>query len=162
AAAAADIRRPDGLQAAIGELVARLGPVAALCFSPLPDIGGIRPVLDTTPEDLDAALALNVTGAAAAVRAALPALDRGGSVLFTTGSAALEPSAERAVSGVVYRAQTVYARMLREALGPAGVHVAQTVIFGPVGPGKRHDPADVAEHLWTRHRERDDLVTELR
>lgn len=52
--------------------------------------------------------------------------------------------------------------MLHQALAPEGIHVAQTVIVGPIGPGKQHEPDTVAEHLWQRHAERDDLLTVIR
>lgn len=52
--------------------------------------------------------------------------------------------------------------MLHDALAPGAIHVAHTVIVGPVGPGKQHEPAAVAEHLWQRHTRRDDALTGLR
>ena len=87
AAATADARRPAELVRALRELTVRLGPTDILCFSPLPDISLIKPVLETTPEDLMAALKLNIGGAAAAAREVLPMmLERGrGTLLFTTG-----------------------------------------------------------------------------
>ncbi len=78
AAAAADARRPEHLQVAVRELAVRLGPARVLCFSPLPDVGLIKPVLDTSPQDLLASLELNVVGAAAAVAQVLPAMHERG------------------------------------------------------------------------------------
>ena len=72
AAAVADARRPEHLQVAVRELAVRLGPARVLCFSPLPDVGLIKPVLDTSPQDLLASLELNVVGAAAAARRSCP------------------------------------------------------------------------------------------
>jgi short-subunit dehydrogenase len=164
AAAAADVRKTTDLRAALGELAARLGPPEILCFSPLPDVGLIRPVLETTPEDLAAALELNVVGAAGAVGEVLPAMraDGRGTLLFTTGGAALTPSPERAVSGVTYGAETVYVRMLHDALASEGIHAAQTVIVGAIGPGRQHEPAVIAEHLWQRHVGRGEALTTIR
>jgi NADP-dependent 3-hydroxy acid dehydrogenase YdfG len=164
AAATADIRESDALRGAIRDLAAALGPVEVLCFSPLPRIELIKPVAETTAEDLADALALNVVGAAAAVGVVLPGMReaRRGTVLLTTGGAAVAPSADRAVSGVVYGAETVYGRMLHDALADAGIHVGVTTIVGAVGPGKQHEPADVAEALWRQHRERDEAHQVIR
>lgn len=164
AAATADARRPDELRHALRELTARLGPAEVLCFSPLPDVGLIKPVTETTPEDLSASLELSVVGAAAAVGEALPAMrERGrGTLLFTTGSGALSPNPDRAASGVTTTAEAVYVRMLHEALVPEGIHVAHAVVVGPIGPGERHESAAVAEHLWRRYVARDEATTVIR
>jgi short-subunit dehydrogenase len=163
ATATADVTRPDQVAAALAALTEQLGWVQVLCISPLPDIGLIKPVTATTPADLGTALALNLVGPAAAVQAVLPAMQarRQGTVLATTGSAALEPSAERATSGVAYAAETAYLRMLHDALRPDGVHVGQVVVRGAVGPGLRHEPDAVADALWCHHVERAEPLTVL-
>ena len=66
-AAVADARRPGDLRRALSELRDALGPAQILCFSPFPDVSLIKPVTDTTAEDVSAALQLNAVGAAAAV-----------------------------------------------------------------------------------------------
>ncbi len=164
ASATADARDAEGLGAALRNLAERLGPADVMCFCPLPDVGLIRPVLETTSQDLVASLELVVGGAAAAIREVLPDMRRrgGGTVLFTTGSAALSPSHDRAASGVATTAATVYYRMLHDVLAPEGIHVAHTVIAGAVGPGKQHEPAVVAEHLWRRHVARDQATSVIR
>ena len=164
AAASADVRRPAEVRHALADLAARVGPAEILCFSPLADVSLIKPILDTTADDLAAALELQVVGAAAAVAEVLPPMrKRGrGTLLFTTGSAALTPSPERATSGVTYGAENVYVQMRHEALAPEGIHVNQTVIVGPIGPGKQHEPATVAEHLWQNHVRRDEALTVIR
>jgi len=136
-----------------------------LCFSPLPDVDLIGPVLETSAEELMASLQLNLAGAATAVESVVPVMQqRGiGTILFTTGSAGLSPSRERAASGVTTTAATVYIRMLHDALSGSGVHVAHTVIVGPVGShAGEHQPDDIAEELWTRHVRRDEPVTVMR
>jgi NADP-dependent 3-hydroxy acid dehydrogenase YdfG len=161
AVATADVRRPDEVRRALEALAAELGPAQVLCVSPLPDVAAIKPVADTSAEDLAGALELGVVGAAAAVGQALPAMRErgGGTLLFTTGSAVLSPNPDRAASGIVNAAQAAYFKMLHEALGPEGIHVSHTVIVGAIGPGAKHEPADVAEHMWRRHVERDDAMT---
>ncbi len=89
--------------------------------------------------------------------------DRGrGTLLFTTGSAALTPSPDRAASAVTTTAAGTYLELLHQALAPQGVVVAHTVIVGPVGPGQRHEPADIANHLYRRHVDQDGGLSVLR
>ena len=147
--ALADVQDPDAVRAAIDVLEDRLGAAEALCVSPLPDIATIKPVEATTAEDLDAALRLGVVGTAAAVGRVLPAMRVAGhgTLLFTTGSAALTPTPARATSGIVNAAQATYFRMLHERLGDEGIYALHTVIVGPIGP-EGHDPDDIAEAMW--------------
>ena len=152
--AAADAGHPEQLQSAIRELNGRIGPADVLCFSPLPAVELIRPVLETGPEDLMASLALSVGGAAAAVAELVPAMiaNGTGSLLFTTGSGALHPHPDRAASAVGTTAETAYIALLHDALKPAGVRVAQLAVVGPIGSGAAHEPADVADALWAASR----------
>ena len=55
ATATADARRPGDVRAALAALAAELGPAEVLCYSPLPALDTIKPVADTTAEDLAAA-----------------------------------------------------------------------------------------------------------
>jgi len=139
----------------VDALAAELGEPAALCFSPLPDVGLIRPVLDSDAEELLGSLRLGVGGPATAVRRVLPAmLARGaGSLLFTTGSGALRPDPARAASAVTTAATTTYVGLLRSALDGSGVRVGHTVVVGPVARGRAdaHEPDDVAADLWRHH-----------
>lgn len=160
---AADAADPGSLQPALKALTARIGPVGALCFSPLPELGLIRPVLDTDAADFLASLALNVGGAATAVREVVPGMlaNGRGSLLFTTGSGALRPSPDRAASAVTTAAETAYVDLLHRRLARAGIRVAQVLIVGPVGPGLAHEPDAVAEALWQAHQGRGSAVTLL-
>jgi len=74
-----------------------------------------------------------------------------GTLLFTTGGAAVEPHRDRAVSAAAYAAETAYVRMLHDALVGTGVHAAQVTVVGAIGAGARHEPSVVAEQLWRRH-----------
>ncbi|GAB2807313.1 SDR family NAD(P)-dependent oxidoreductase [Actinoallomurus bryophytorum] len=161
AGAVADVRRPPGVASALSELTDRLGPVDVLLYSPLPSLDWIKPVADTTSDDVHASLELSVLGAVDAVQAVLPVMRRRGSgtLLFTTGGAAVAPSAERASSAISCAAEVAYARMLHEVLADEGIHVAHTAIVGALGPGLRHEPAAIAEVLWRRHIERGEFQT---
>jgi NADP-dependent 3-hydroxy acid dehydrogenase YdfG len=147
--ALADVRDPGAVGKAIDILEDELGSAEALCVSPLPDVTTIKPVEDTTAEDLRDALELGVVGTAAAVTRVLPAMRAAGhgTLLFTTGSAALTPTPARASSGIVNAAQSAYIRMLHDQLAGEGIYALHTVIVGPIG-GDGHDPDDIAQAMW--------------
>lgn len=154
ATAVADATDPGQVRTAIADVTRELGPPTALCFSPIPDVALIKPVLETEPEELMTSLRLNVAGAAAAVNSVLPAMhERGrGSLLFTTGSAAMRPDPDRAASAVTTTAAGVYISLLRQALSDGPLRVGHTVIVGPVGTGEAsHQPDVVAEDVYRHH-----------
>ena len=146
----ADATDPAALTEALETLARCQGLPEVMCFSPLPDIGLIKSVLETTPADLDAALALNVVGAAAAAGAVLPAMRAAGrgTLLFVTGSAVENPTAERAASAVAGFAERSYVELLADALAGTPVRVAHLVVAGAIGAGKEHEPDAVADRLW--------------
>ncbi|MCP2342532.1 SDR family NAD(P)-dependent oxidoreductase [Actinomadura rupiterrae] len=160
----ADATDPTDIGRALAVLAERQGPAEVLCFSPLPDVALIKPVLETGPDDLDQALALNVVGAAAAVQAVVPAMQASGrgTLLFVTGGAVERPDPDRASSAVVGAAQQTYAALLSQALADTPLHVAHLVVVGPVGPGLQHAPATVADHLWHLHNNTSDSYAVLK
>lgn len=151
--APADASDPAALERALAVLAERQGPAEVLCFSPLPDIDLIKPVVETTPDDLARALALNVVGAAAAVRAVLPAMRAAGrgTLLFVTGSAVERPDPDRAASAVAGFAERSYAALLSQALTGTPLRVVHLVVAGAIGNGLRHEPDAVAGRLWDLH-----------
>jgi short-subunit dehydrogenase len=161
--AAADIRDHDGLTAAIGSLASDLGAVEVLEYSPLPAKEFMKPILETGVEDLRGPLEFSVLGAVAATRAVLdPMLEAGrGTILFTTGGAAINPYPLRAGVGVSFAGEVAWARMLHDELADRGVHVAHTAIGGRIAPGEDHEPDDVAEILWSHHAGRGPFQTRL-
>jgi hypothetical protein len=82
-------------------------------------------------------------------------------LLFSTGSAALTPSPERATSGVTYGAENVYVQILHKALAPEGIHVNQTVIVGPARANSTSPPRWPSQ-LWQQHVRRDEPLTVIR
>jgi NADP-dependent 3-hydroxy acid dehydrogenase YdfG len=157
--AAADIRDAEALTGAIRSLAERLGPVEVLEYSPLPAKEFMKPIRETSVDDLRGPLEFSVLGAvAAALAVAEPMVEAGsGSILFTTGGAAVRPYPERAGVGVSFAGEVAYARMLHEALAPKGVHVGHTAIAGRIAPGEDHEPDDVAEVLWKHHTDKGDF-----
>jgi short-subunit dehydrogenase len=161
--ATADIRDAAELSHAITTLAERLGPVEVLEYSPLPAKEFMKPILETTVEDVRGPLEFSILGAVAAATAVVgPMLDAGsGSILFTTGGAAVNPYPLRAGVGISFAGEVAYARMLHDELRDRGIHVAHTAIGGRIAPGADHEPADVAEVLWLHHTERADFQVRL-
>src|SRR3954466_719884 len=128
AGASADIRDTDALTAAITTLAERLGPVEVLEYSPLPAHEFMKPILETGVEDVRAPLEFSVVGAVAAVQAVVgPMIDAGrGTLLFTTGGAAINPYPQRAGVGISFAAEVAYARMLHEEIAAGRGHRAPT------------------------------------
>src|SRR4051794_3313605 len=149
----AAIRDAEGLSEAIRSLGDELGPVEVLEYSPLPAREFMKPILETTVDDVRGPLEFSVLGAVAAATAVIgPMLERGaGTILFTTGGAAIDPYPLRAGVGISFAAEVAYARMLHDEVSDRGVHVAHTAIGGPIAPGGDHEPDDVAEVLWQQH-----------
>ncbi len=157
--ATADIRDGEALEAAIGSLAERLGPVEVLEYSPLPAKEFMKPILETSVDDLRGPLEFSVLGAVAAATAVVgPMIEAGsGSILFTTGGAAVRPYPLRAGVGVSFAGEVAYARMLHEELADSGVHVGHTAITGSIAPGGDHEPDEVAEMLWRHHADKSDF-----
>jgi NADP-dependent 3-hydroxy acid dehydrogenase YdfG len=122
-------------------------------YSPLPAPELMKPILETTVEDVRGPLEFSVLGAVAAARAVLgPMREAGrGTILYTTGGAAIHPYPLRAGVGISFAGEVAYARMLHDELADEDIHVAHTAIAGRIAPGADHEPADVAEVLWSHH-----------
>ena len=160
---AADIREPDALSQAIQTLAGRLGEVEVLEYSPLPAREFMKPILETTADDIRGPLEFSIIGAVAAVQAVLgPMREAGrGTILFTTGTAFITLNPERAGVGVSFSGEVAYARMLHGVLADEGIHVAHTAIHGRIAPGEEFEPDEIAALLWRHHSERGDFQTRL-
>jgi NADP-dependent 3-hydroxy acid dehydrogenase YdfG len=160
---AADIRDSDALAGAIQRLADELGPVEVLEYSPLPAPEFMKPVLDTTVADVRGPLEFSVLGAVGATQAVIGAMrDAGrGTILFTTGGAAVNPYPARAGVGISFAGEVAYARMLHDALRDEGIHVAHIAVAGRIAPGADNEPEDIAEVLWTHHVDRRVFQTRL-
>ena len=161
--ATADIRDAAALSRAITTLADRLGPVEVLEYSPLPAREFMKPILETTVDDVRGPLEFSVLGAVAAATSVVgPMLDAGhGTILFTTGGAAINPYPLRAGVGISFAGEVAYARMLHDELRERGIHVGHTAIGGRIAPGADHEPADIAEVLWRHHTERTSFQVRL-
>jgi NADP-dependent 3-hydroxy acid dehydrogenase YdfG len=79
----------------------------------------MKPILETAVEDVRGPLEFSILGAVAAVTAVVgPMLDAGsGTILFTTGGAAINPNPLRAGVGISFAGEVAYARISRSGLG---------------------------------------------
>ncbi|XAS74234.1 SDR family NAD(P)-dependent oxidoreductase [Micrococcaceae bacterium Sec5.1] len=159
---AADVRDNDSLSIAIDRAGDELGIIEILHYSPVPSKEYLRPVLETTREELRSALEFSALGAAAAIQAVLPgmrALGRG-TALFVNGSSAVRPNHNYAGTSAAFAAESAYAQMLHDALAPERIHVAQLIIPLGIGGGDpAHEPAALSETLWRVYREGKDFRT---
>ncbi|MYS22898.1 short chain dehydrogenase [Streptomyces sp. DvalAA-14] len=154
---AADVADQAALTAALDAAADALGPIEVLQYSPLPHQDFMKPLLQTTPADLDGPLAFSVHGPMTAVRRILPGLRSlgRGTVLFVNGGTAVRPHAERAGTSIAFAAESAYARMLHDTLAGEHIHVAQLIIPGAITPGDpRKDPGVLADTLWGMHQDR--------
>lgn len=154
---AADVRDPAALTAALDAAARELGPIEVLQYSPLPHRDFMKPIMQTTPDDLRGPLEFSLYGPMAAVHQVLPgmrSLGRG-TVLFINGGTAVQPHKERAGTSIAFAAESAYAHLLHDALADDGVHVGQLIIPGAITPGDpRKDPDVLAGTLWSMHEAR--------
>ncbi|MFB4426363.1 SDR family NAD(P)-dependent oxidoreductase [Streptomyces sp. QL37] len=155
---AADVLDPDALTGALQDAAEALGPVEILQYSPVPRADFMKPVLDTTADDLEDPLAFSLKAPVTCVNAVLPGMrDLGrGTLLFVNGGSAVRPHPQRAGTSIAFAAESAYARMLHDALAAENIHAAQLIIPGAIRPGAEHSsPQVLAERLYALHAERD-------
>ncbi|WP_411152034.1 SDR family NAD(P)-dependent oxidoreductase [Streptomyces sp. A30] len=155
---AADVLDIESLTAALYAAAADLGAVEILQYSPVPRADFMKPVLDTSADDLDAPLAFSVKGPVAGVHAVLPGMRElgRGTLLFVNGSSAVRPNPKVAGTSIAFAAESAYARMLHDTLAGENIHAAQLIIPGAIRPDAEHSSPDVlAERLYDIHTKRD-------
>lgn len=159
---AADVRDGASLEAALAAAAARLGPITALQYSPLPSRAYLEPVLDLTPELALEALRFSALGLIHAARAVLPAMRAAGegSIVLINGGTSVKARAGFSGTSVAFPAESAYGEMLHDALAGEGVHVAQLVIPGAI-PKLRYTLEEVADRIWDLHRGPGDFRTML-
>jgi short-subunit dehydrogenase len=108
-----------------------------------------------TTADALADFRVNVLGALISAQEVIPAMRaaRRGTILFTGGGLALQPSAQLASLSVGKAAIRSLALAFAEELEPAGIHVATITICGFVEPGARFDPQLIGEKFLEIHRQ---------
>jgi short-subunit dehydrogenase len=113
------------------------------------------------PSEVDADLLLsdfkvNVAGALAAAQQVIPhmKMQRKGTILFTGGGLALEPSAIYASLAVGKAGIRSLCFSLADELSVYDIHVATVTITGLVKPGTRFDPDVIAESYWRLYQQK--------
>ena len=150
----ADVRDRDALARALERAAEDLGPIEAMQFSPVPGADFLKPVLETTVEDLRAAVELSILGFSAAVGQVLPGMmERGaGTILLINGASAATPNGRVAGTSTAFAGESAYGAMLHEAAAPRGVNVRQLITPGAIGGGDPlYEPAALAERIWRLH-----------
>ena len=161
---AADVQDGQGLAEALQRAKADSGPITVLQYSPVPSPEFLRPVLDTTADNLAAAARFSILGPAFALREVLPDMSAqgAGTILFVNGSSAATPNGNVAGTSVAFAGESAYGQMLHEALAPQGIHVGQLIIPGAIGGGDPlYAPAALADRLWHMHVQRGDFRVQV-
>ena len=155
---AANVRDTESLTTALDTAVQELGHIEVLTYSPLPQKEFLRPLLETTPGDLEGAVEFSVYGPVAAVHQVLQGmrfLGRG-TILFINGGSAARPSPKVTGTSIAFAGQSAYATMLHEELAEENIQVGQLIIPGAISEGHQDkDPSVLAERLWDLHTNRD-------
>ncbi len=89
-AVVADVAQPDDVEAMVARSCEQLGGLDGVAYNV--GVPGVVGLDASTPEAWDATLAVNLRGAMLTMRAALPMVDAGSSVVFTSSIAALKPT----------------------------------------------------------------------
>ncbi|WP_030895327.1 MULTISPECIES: SDR family NAD(P)-dependent oxidoreductase [unclassified Streptomyces] len=155
---AADVLDIESLTTALHAAAAALGPIEILQYSPVPRADFMKPVLDTSADDLDAPLAFSVKGPVTCVNAVLPGMRElgRGTLLFVNGGSAVRPNPNVAGTSIAFAGESAYARMLHEVLAPENIHAAQLIIPGAIRPDAEHSSPEVlAQRLYDIHQQRD-------
>ncbi len=153
----ANVRDHDSLRTALDDAAADLGPIDVLQYSPLPAKEFLRPILETTVEDLQPAIEFSVYGPLVAIHHVMQhmRIRGGGTILLVNGGTAVRPLAKFAGTSVAFAGESALGQMMHDALAPDGIHVAQLIIPGGIIPGhERKDPEVLAERLWAMHAEK--------
>ncbi|MDH6221084.1 SDR family oxidoreductase [Streptomyces pseudovenezuelae] len=154
----ADVLDIESLTTALHAAETTLGPIEILQYSPVPRADFMKPVLDTSADDLDAPLSFSVKGPVTAVHAVLPGMRElgRGTLLFVNGSSAVRPNPNVAGTSIAFAAESAYASMLHDALTAENIHVAQLIVPGAIRPDSAHSSPDVlAQRLFDIHQQRD-------
>lgn len=109
-------------------------------------------LVDQPVESFNSDLVVNVGGALAAAKAAVPKMvERGsGTILLTGGGFALQPHPDFLSLSIGKAGLRAMAQGLFNSLKEKGVHVATVTVAGLVIPGTKQ-AADVGEAFWTLH-----------
>jgi NAD(P)-dependent dehydrogenase (short-subunit alcohol dehydrogenase family) len=128
----ADVTSPEAMEKAVAEAVAALGKIDVVFANAGVALGG--PAGDTPVEVVDQLLATNITGVLNTLRAVLPHLGEGASVVLNASSAATKTFAGIGVYAATKAAVLSLGKTLAVELAPRGIRV------NTVSPGMTETP----------------------
>jgi short-subunit dehydrogenase len=147
----ADAANASGLRSALASIAEDSAPPAVVVYN----AAMLKPtsLLDVGLDDLERGYAVDLIGAVSAAQVFLPAMReaRSGTLLFTSGSAAIRPSAGIATVSLGKAALRSAATMLASQVLDDGVHVVSITVSGAVKPGTAFDPDLIADLYWQLH-----------
>jgi NAD(P)-dependent dehydrogenase (short-subunit alcohol dehydrogenase family) len=141
----------DSLKTLFDAVHAEMGPPEVVVFNAAHAHRG-RPTAVPVEQWLDD-FRLNVLGALTCAQLAAPGMrERGhGSILFTGGGFAHEPSALYASLSAGKAALRSLTYSLAQELGSHGIHVATVTVYGLLQVGTHFDPGRIANHYVRLH-----------
>jgi short-subunit dehydrogenase len=149
----ADAADPASLRSGLGAAAAQFGDIGILVYN-VASHGTARP-LALTPERMVEDFQSNVVGALVAAQTVAPAMRRArrGTLLFTGGGFAYEPSANYASLSIGKSALRNLTYSLAQELGNDGIHVALVTVYGFIQSGTHFDPQHIAQRYVDLHRQ---------
>lgn len=153
----ANVRDRDSLRDALDAAAADLGPINVLQYSPLPAKEYLRPILETTVEDLQSAIEFSVYGPLTAMHHVLQHMRimGEGTILLVNGGTAVRPLAKFGPTSIAFHGESALGKAMHDALAPDNIYVGQLIIPGGIIPGhERKDPPILAEKLWQMYVDR--------
>jgi NAD(P)-dependent dehydrogenase (short-subunit alcohol dehydrogenase family) len=127
---AADVSSAEATAAYIGKAVRRFGPIDVL-FSNAGNFGVVGPIADYPDQVFDDVLAVHVRGAYLAAKHAVPHMNDGGSIIFTSSVAGMRGDAGVYAYITAKHAQVGLMRCLAKELAPRRIRV-NTIHPGPI------------------------------
>lgn len=152
-----DVQDTEALRGVLSSAAAELGIIEVVQYSPVPSAEFLRPVLETSTDDLASAVAFSILGPVATVQQVLPGMRKlgGGTILLVNGSSAAHPNSTVAGTSIAFAGESAFGAMCHDALKPENIHVAQLIIPGAIGGDNPAYAADaLAERLWHIHNRR--------
>jgi NAD(P)-dependent dehydrogenase (short-subunit alcohol dehydrogenase family) len=147
----ADASDEASLEKALTQVKEKLSPPEILVYNVAAIHQGMPSSLSAT--DLIADFTVNVAGALTASHLVIPEMKKQGrgTILFTGGGLALNPSAAYSSLSIGKAGIRSLAYSFAEELKPANIHVATVTVAGFVKAGTSFDPDKIAAHYWRLH-----------
>jgi NAD(P)-dependent dehydrogenase (short-subunit alcohol dehydrogenase family) len=146
-----DISQAGSVKAAFGQISAELGDVDVLVFNAGTGSWGSVEVI--TPEEFEAAWRTSAFGTLLASQQVIPAMKRKGhgAIIVIGATASMRGVPGTAAIAPAKAAQRILAESMARSLGPAGIHVAVTVLDGVVDmPMARNHFADKPDDFFIK------------